>query len=442
MIVPLEIVSAHRNRIVYPNPFFFKVTFNNTGLQNTGITSTDPITLQLPIAVGKYDKISSLRPLLQWTGFTINVTGIIIDISDANVQIQFTSSFDQTPNHYRGLQCVFVGGYWSRITDYKYLGSNLGLVTLDKIPYLLPSIGSNVTISSNPTQTTTTLSVMFVPNTLPNMELVDLFCYNETILESRRIARYYQKNSQIILETPPLTLWSNTHTFSIRRELPFITSVVLSTANSITVSNGVEGFVPGDFIKNTSTNEIVLIIEINYTLQILTYSPSSSPWAIGTIVELLKFNSENSNFITYSSIQRESLTTEYEIELISLSIPKCILNNIFPSYKLSQVYVEFSDTSNPNINNFMSNNPGNRKALFKATPVSQLSGKNSKKPFIKFSGDGAKKNIKFRLSASSFIFAIRDIDGKVLSNVISDTLSPNPPNPLLQCEALFNVKLI
>jgi hypothetical protein len=442
MIIPLEITSAHRDRSIYKNPFFFKITFNNTGLNLSGIDATDPITLQLPIAIGNYENISPNTSIIQWEGLIINVTGIITSISDNDIQINFTSAFNQTPNYYRGLTMIFVSNTWSYINSYTYLGSNIGLFSLNNIPTTIPTVGSAISIFSNPTQPgITNLSVLFVPSTIHNMELVDKFCYNETLDESRRILRYNEHNSQILVSEPAIAGWSNIHTYSIRQEIPLVSTVVSSTPNSITVSASLEGFNVGDFIKNTNTQQIVIIVNINYVTQTLTFAPSSPiVWIIGTVVEICKFNSDNANFITYSGIQRESLTTEYEIELISLYIPKCILKNNLPSSRLSHVYVELSDTSNPNINNIMSNNPGNRKALFKATLSSQLSEYNSKKPFLKFGGDGSKKNIKFRLSAASFIFAIRDSSGQVLSNVILDTLSPNPPNPLLQCQALFNIK--
>ncbi len=58
------------------------------------------------------------------------------------------------------------------------------------------------------------------------------------------------------------------------------------------------------------------------------------------------------------------------------------------------VYLEVRDTFNPSTNSFMSNNPGSKKALFKATLKSN---KIDDKPFVKFSGDRAIRTLNLDL---------------------------------------------
>ncbi len=103
------------------------------------------------------------------------------------------------------------------------------------------------------------------------------------------------------------------------------------------------------------------------------------------------------------------------------------------------VYLEVRDTFNPSTNSFMSNNPGSKKALFKATLKSN---KIDDKPFVKFSGDRAIRTLKFRPSAANFIFSILGPNGNPLMLWRQDTSSPYPPNRLLQTEAFLNIRKV
>ncbi len=120
-------------------------------------------------------------------------------------------------------------------------------------------------------------------------------------------------------------------------------------------------------------------------------------------------------------------------------MPKERLDIDFPIEQMPFVYLEVRDTFNPSTNSFMSNNPGSKKALFKATLKSN---KIDDKPFVKFSGDRAIRTLKFRPSAANFIFSILGPNGNPLMLWRQDTSSPYPPNRLLQTEAFLNIRKV
>jgi hypothetical protein len=347
-------------------------------------------------------------------------------------------------NYYRGLIGKFSTGTWGHITEYISLGNNLGLFRIDNLPSTLPTLGSIFTVNFNGLLTSVNSNIfsVFVPKTMDHNALSGFYIYNETLNESKIISTYSSKRAEALISTGPVATWTNSHTYSVRKDLPFLSSVgTSSTTTTVTLSPiPVGAGSPGDFIKNRTTGEIVTIITINTITGVTTFSPAvTTPWVFGETLEILTFNRDNFNYITFSSLQREAPTAEYEATLISLNLPKERLSSDFPIEKMPFVYLEIRDTFNPSTNSFMSNNPGSKKALFKATLKNN---KTDDKPFVKFSGDKAIRSLKFRPSAANFIFSILGPNGLPLMLWRQDTTSPYPPNNLLQSEVFLNIRKI
>ncbi|CCV02417.1 hypothetical protein IIV31_045R [Armadillidium vulgare iridescent virus] len=441
-IIPLELSSAYRDRSVWPNPFRFDSILNNTGQKTNGISAFDPITYQLPVNLGTIPSLSPNPILLEWQGLDVNVSGTISSINFDEVEITFTTPFDTTHNYYRGLLCQFVGNTFGHINEYVFLGPNIGLFRFDSLPSTLPAVGSVVNIVYNGLLSSSVSSVfsVFIPKTMDQSALAGFYIYNETLNEGKKISTYSSSRSEALVPGGPVPTWTNSHIYSVRRELPYISTVSASTTSSVTLTPVPVGTgSPGDFIRNRTTGEIVTILTIDKITGVVTFTPSVVAWAIGSIVEILIFARDSYNFITYASLQREAPTAEYEASLVSLSLPRERLVMDFAVEKIPFVYLEIRDSDNPNTNSFMSNIAGSRRALFKATAKSN---RTDNRPFVKFSGDRAIKTFKFRPSASNFTFSILNQEGNPLTLWVNDTLSPYPPNRLLQCEVLLNIRKI
>jgi hypothetical protein len=442
-VIPFELISQNRNRSISKNPFLFEATLNNTGQKNNGIESFDPVTNQLPVNLGSINSLNTGQLLLEWTGLDVNVTGTITTVNFNEIIVSFTSSFDVQYNYYRGLIGYFSTGTWGHITEYISLGNNLGLFRIDNLPSTLPTVGSVFTVTFNGLLTATASNIfsVFVPKTMEHNALSGLFLYNETLNDNKLISTYSAQRAEALISTGPVPTWTNAHAYSVRKELPFLSSVASATTTMVTLIPVPVGTgAPGDFIRNRTTGEIVTIVTIDNATGVVTISPAAAaPWVAGQVLEILAFNRDNFNYITFSSLQREAPTGEYEATLISLNLPKERLDIDFPIEKMPFVYLEIRDTFNPSTNSFMSNNPGSKKALFKATLKSN---KTDDKPFVKFSGDRAIRTLKFRPSAANFIFSILGPNGKPLMLWRQDTNSPYPPNRLLQAEAFINIRKI
>lgn len=130
----------------------------------------------------------------------------------------------------------------------------------------------------------------------------------------------------------------------------------------------------------------------------------------------------------------------YELELIHLILPNSVLTQGGRIAFYPYVYVlldNISSASGRADGLIYSNNPNARKMMFKAviddTPTPLISA------FIKIDGDGMVQTVKFN-PYDSFRLAIFLPDGTLFETVETDTLSPNPPNKLVQISALFAMR--
>jgi len=132
----------------------------------------------------------------------------------------------------------------------------------------------------------------------------------------------------------------------------------------------------------------------------------------------------------------------YEVELLNLILPNTTLASgnggrvVFYPY----VYVKFNTTTDSKSSNLIySNNPNATKMLFRAvvddTPQPTVS------PFIKIDGDGMTQTVKFKPN-DNFVFGVYLPNGDLFKTRLSETQSPDAPNPMIQISAVFSLRRI
>lgn len=435
-VISLDLGSTRRDRVRWPNPFNFEAPLNNTGQKIDGIEAYDPVTIQLPVALGSIPSINGASPIqLQWLGLDVLVnalTGTINNISSDSVTLTLLPSFQQEYNYYRGLLGTFSAGGFGHILTYTYLGNSMAQVIFDTPIPSSTTIGSTFSTSYNSTITAAANNpLVFIPRTMALLNLNGYQLYNESLNEYRTIVNY-DTTASIATLSAPIPTWTNTNIYSVRQAVPFTTTITGSTTTNVMVTNASIGV--GDFVKDRGTNDIRQVVMVNGTT--LTFStPVAVPWTVGGVVELLSFNRDNFAFINYSSLQREALTTQYLMRLVFLTVPLQQLKNSSSVESLPYLYVEIRDTSNPITNTFMSNNEGSKRATFKVSLKRTVNGS-----FLKYTGDKDVMLLKFRPSGANFRFTVMAPDGRPLELLEKDTTSPDPPNPLLQTSALVHIQ--
>jgi hypothetical protein len=204
-------------------------------------------------------------------------------------------------------------------------------------------------------------------------------------------------------------------------------------------------------INNAYVNSYVRFnsgANIGQTARILSYSgitrlvtlssPLTNIPGIGDAVEIDSYTRDNASTLIYSGNISSSQNCYYEIELIWLSIPNQLLGNGYGGHldAYPYVYVQLYNQGNQLSNQVLySNNPNSTNSLFKV-PVDQYYGSTS---FLTLSTNRSKQVVLFHPDQDLY-FAVTLPDGSVIRYDIEDTMSPNPPNPLLQVNALFSIR--
>ncbi len=60
--------------------------------------------------------------------------------------------------------------------------------------------------------------------------LSGLLLYNETLNENKMISTYSSQRAEALISSGPVPTWTNAHTYSVRKEVPFVSSVSVSTS--------------------------------------------------------------------------------------------------------------------------------------------------------------------------------------------------------------------
>lgn len=163
----------------------------------------------------------------------------------------------------------------------------------------------------------------------------------------------------------------------------------------------------------------------------------------GQTYEILCFNRDNvvpMNYTGSTVSQQEEVC--YEIELLNVILPNRTLvvgkgsRITFYPY----IYVEFCNVSAAGAGTkgaIYSNNPNSNRMLFRV-PVDDIPNP-VLSPFIKLDGDGMVQTVKFKPN-DNLKFGVYLPDGDVFEINLTETVSPQEPNPLMQISAMFSIK--
>lgn len=160
---------------------------------------------------------------------------------------------------------------------------------------------------------------------------------------------------------------------------------------------------------------------------------------------ILPFSHDNLNPLVYtgSLVSQQELVC-YEVQLINLVLPNVVLGtasgSLISFYPYLYVALQNVTASGAGLNNIIySNNPNSTKVLFRCPIKDVPNPVNS--TFIKIDGSGMVQTIKFRPNDTLF-FGVYLPNGDLFTTILSETMSPELPNPVIQISACFSIKRV
>jgi hypothetical protein len=482
----LEFDSTFRSRVDWPLPAYFEMPISQTGRKDKA-NAVDPVCLSAPTDAWTSNLLNRSASGPQVSGVIDSIAGVdniaamnsksvfIITSTAGNLQI--------AENYYRGL--IFKDTSTSpdedrRIVAYLYLGTDDETApTVDRaILTVTPALSDDAvngdawTINDPTDVSNTIFPAFYVPSGFVQQNAyVTKILYNETRNQSRRIIDYGLTSHLLAIDTlasssststeGPVTNWTVTDNYSIRRERPGISLTISSaTTSTINLPVGLGASIENDFYNNDfvrirpGTYSTLVDPEgsmrriVDYTGEdgateaVITVSPPFSAVPTG-VMEILPFSYDNLYPFTYSgSTVSQSEMVCYEIELLNLVLPNNTLavaqGGSIPFYPY--IYVEVSNVSaaGAGIKNVIySNNPNATSAVFRAAiddiPNPVISS------YIKIDGDGMVQTLKFKPNDNIRI-KITMSCGTVFDTVFVENYSPLPPNHSSQISGVFSLK--
>jgi hypothetical protein len=225
-----------------------------------------------------------------------------------------------------------------------------------------------------------------------------------------------------------------------------ITNSTTNETRTITTYNGLtrSGTVSQNWGGGSAINDVFFIRSVFLLNQLntaptgfggATYSPAT--------YRIEKITRDNYCPLSYNGSRvSTNQSVCYEIELINLILPNQTLASgaggraVYYPY----LYVVFENVSAGTTRSsglIMSNNPNSQKAMFRAIVDDTSTFLSS--PFIKIDSDGMVQTVKFKPN-DTFRFAVYHQNGELFKSAMSDTSSPDYPNPLVQISAVFSLK--
>ena len=358
------------------------------------------------------------------------------DLSDLNNPYFFVPPGSLISNAYA--QKILYNETHNEFRKIKNYDSTTGLLSVDTT--------GTTTSSSGPLPTTAggtpiwsrydNYSIRTTPPILPALDGT-----NPTVLANHTYAGVTYNTSTTTVIINNITLPSN---FNLKNYvIRLIPNAVLAGGSYYKYINGV--------VNPTPLNQDVLIDSYVYdsaagVLVAITINPTllSTP-TTGTYVELLPFSYDNANPFVYTGSQvsqQESVC--YEMKLINVILPNLTLKTGFGGRIAfyPYVYVTISNYPYPSggLNNIIySNNPNSNKVIFRA-PIYDISSP-LVSSFVNLDGDSMVQTIKFKPNDNLY-FSVTFPNGDVFETIITDTVSPAPPNPYIQVSACFEIKRV
>ena len=264
----LEIDSSFRDRNLWPLPGQFEIPISQTG-RKSRYDALDPVCLSVPITQWTSNNLDTSSSPSQSISCVIDGSKPISYTSEGgNFIIRTSGTFQQLDDYYVGLTVRnTTNSSERRIVAYKYLYNSSGndYAEISVFPPFSDStfsIGDSITINDPTDLTDTSNPLIFVPDgELQQNGYVNCILYNETRKQYRNIIDYSEITHILKIDTigGPVTGWTITDNFCIRKEAPLLQTTVggavTITANLLTPPTDLTvGIVGGIYTVTSSTH--------------------------------------------------------------------------------------------------------------------------------------------------------------------------------------------
>ena len=342
--------------------------------------------------------------------------------------------------------------------------SNGLLSAVDPVSYSMPTTGATSPPGQNVTGSSPSpSSIVLDASTETSIDNYYINQYLEVAGNFARVVAYSGETFTATLATPLPSLPPPGSVYFTRVALPILVGAVSGASNTAS-SFAVSSATTLSSYANAYNNSFVRFLPsggssvgdnaMAVPLPIAAYDPVGrvitvqgnfpSPPVAGDQFELIGYDQDNftpllSNRGTGNSGSSSS-GGKVEIELLWLSVPNVLLSSgyggTFPNYPY--LYVQLYNDGMSNTHQVMfSNNPNTERVLFKV-PVSEYSGDKS---FLTLKDAKMKQTISLRFDLDLH-FTLTDPAGNIITLAQTDNDSPAAPNPLLQVNALFSVRIL
>jgi hypothetical protein len=465
----LEIVSAFRDRNLYPNPAQFDIEISQSGTKDR-VNALDPVCISAPVLSfsGSFNNAFS-SPTIIITGIKTATAGQTNTASNFLIESK-TGELREEKDYYMGAVIELTDGLVTsrnRISSYTFLGNigvgpDIGIITIiDSVPISIIQPGTTGSIT-NPTETNlSTLSGVFLPfSTFISNYYINTIVSNETRGEYRKVT-FYDGVTHIVGIDSMAPSWQPDDYYIIRHEPPCNQGTLTGIVNSTTFKLGpgasnenniyiggflrIAGPIPNApfSIFPAPFNENRRIVNYNGQTQTATITPPFSVLPGLVDYEVLGFSYDNVVPFTYtgSNVSQQEMVC-YEIELLNLVLPNKVLK-VSTGGRIAfypYVYVELQNVSASGAglkNIIYSNNPYSTRMLFRCA-IDDIPNPLSS-PYVKIDSDGMTQTVKFKIN-DNLRFSVHLPNGELFQTVDTELFGPNSPNDLIQVSALFSLK--
>ena len=457
----LSFESQFRNRNLWPTPGEFEILVTQPGSQFAVLNTRDPVSLG--------------TPRIAWTGNLFDVTnhgqtfvscnvatgtelGSLLTLTVIPIQASI-GTLQQRYNYYnRALLKNYAKTKQARIKEFTYLGAGAtleyGLLkTEDNIDLVNGDMIEIIEASSFEAPLN---GVLFVPTgTFLDDDFVAYHICNESLGSIRKVSNYDTETSTINIkvDTVPLfPVWTTSHNYSIRAELPSYTDVpgVGTTDKVINLTGGsnIKDDYTGSFLRvlptlyqptfaSPSENEIRRIVAYNSVTKLATVEPAFSQAPTGFTVEVLNFSYDNAQGYIYTGPMTVD-SSPYAIRLLHLIIPNQVVQGSIggKASRYPYVNVELSSVDLSNQYMIMTNNPTASKVMFKVAVDNIVELDNT--TFVNCTSNDMTQVLRVNTNVN-YRLKITLPNGQVFNPVRKDTTSPSPSDLLIQISALFEL---
>lgn len=259
----LEIDSTFRNRTLYSNPSNFEILFSQSGCRDSK-NAYDPIALSAPIIEWCPQDIYDNKPTV-YPHPSNTSTQFIVCVDTSGVVDACRQKYKKR-NYYNGYPFYISGGVYALVTSSQYIN------TSDNKDYFRFTIDNSQQDNEYNVDITYIFDIsngfIWVPCSFnyDNEYICDYYLYNDTIQKHVKIESFDGFTHQIGITVDNITDWTDTHCYSIRKELPSVAGTLqvcqpFWSSNKIVLPDNTNITI-GDYIRITSGDNKCRIFRI------------------------------------------------------------------------------------------------------------------------------------------------------------------------------------